>query len=88
MNAFAQAPLEEEIYMKIPRDFTAADVDNKYVLKMNKSLYRSRQALLSWFEHLKKHFEGQGFVSMPFCEQDNYNIFLVYIDNVIWVAPD
>ena len=37
-NALAQAPLEEEIYMEIPRDFTAADVDNEYVLKMNKSL--------------------------------------------------
>ena len=35
-NAFAQAPLEEEIYMEIPRDFTAADVDIEDVLKMNK----------------------------------------------------
>ena len=47
MNAFAQAPLEEEIYMEIPRDFTAADVDNEYVLKMNKRLYGLRQSLLS-----------------------------------------
>ena len=39
MNAFTQALLEEEIYMEIPRDFTAADVDNEYVLKMNESLY-------------------------------------------------
>ena len=36
MNAFAQAPLGEEIYMEIPRYFTAADVDHRYVLKMNK----------------------------------------------------
>ena len=36
MNAFALASLEEEIYMEIPRDHTAANVDNKYFLKMNK----------------------------------------------------
>ena len=62
-NAFAQAPLEEDIYMEIPRDFIAADVDNKDVLKMNNSLYSLRQAPLSWFEHLKKHLESQGFVA-------------------------
>ena len=58
MNAFAQAPLEQEIFIEYPRDFTAADVDNKYVLKMNKSLYGLRQAPLSWFEHLKKHLKS------------------------------
>ena len=43
--------------MEIPRDFIAGDVDNKYVLKMNKSLYGLMQAPLSWFEHLKKHLK-------------------------------
>ena len=38
-NAFAQAPLSKEIYMKIPKDFTTCDVDHNYVLCMNKSLY-------------------------------------------------
>ena len=58
MNAFAQAVLEEEIYMEIPRNYTAADVDNEYVLKMNKSLYGLRQAPLSWFKYLKKHLKS------------------------------
>ena len=45
MNALAQAPLEEEIYMEIPIHFAAADVDNEYILKMNKRLYSLRQKL-------------------------------------------
>ena len=57
-NAIAQAPLEEEIYMEIPRDFAAGDADNEYVLKMNRSLYGLRQVPLSWFEHLKKHLKS------------------------------
>ena len=44
--------------MEIPRDFTAADVGNEYVLKMNKSLYGLSQASLSLFEHLKKHLKS------------------------------
>ena len=38
-NAFDQAPLNEEICMEIPKDFTTCNVDNDYVLHMNKSLY-------------------------------------------------
>ena len=36
VNAFAQAPLDEEIYMELPKDFTTADVDHDYVLQLNK----------------------------------------------------
>ena len=58
MNTFTQAPLGEEIYVEIPRNFTAADVGNKCVSMMNKSLYGLRQAPLSWFEHLRKHLKS------------------------------
>ena len=92
-NAFAQAPLSKEIYMEIQKDFTTYDVDNSYVLHMNKSLYGLQQAPLSWFEHLKTHLESHGFKesSVDQCLFVNMKaqIFcLVYIDDVIWVAPD
>ena len=84
-NAFAQAPLEEDIYIEIPRDFTAANVDNKDVLKMNKSLYSLRQAPMSWFQHLKKHLESLGFVASSvdqclFVNKKSKIFCLVYID--------
>ena len=60
---------------------------------MNKSLYRLQQAPLSWFEHLKTHLESHGFevrsVDQCLFVNKKTQIFcLVYIDNVIWAAPD
>ena len=92
-NAFAQSTLAEEVYMEIPKDFMTSEKNNDYVLKLNKSLYGLRQAPLSWFAHLKEHLEQQGFVPSKvdqclFINHDKKIFCLVYIDNVVWVAPD
>ena len=92
-HAFAQAPLSEEIHMEIPKDFTTCNVDNDYVLCMNKSLYGLQQAPLSWFEHLKIHLESCGSEASSvdqclFVNKKTQIFCLVYIDNIIWVAPD
>ena len=51
-NAFAQATLDEEVYMELPHDFmTKDDNNNDYVLKLNKSLYGLKHAPLSWSEN-------------------------------------
>ena len=52
-----------------------------------------RQAPLSWFEHLKKHIESQGLVASSvdqclFVNKKSTIFCLVYIDDVIWMAPD
>ena len=92
-NAFAQSTLAEEVYMEIPKDFMTSEKNNDYVLKLNKSLYGLRQAPLSWFAHLTEHLEQQGFVPSKvdqclFINHDKKIFCLVYIDNVVWVAPD
>ena len=92
-NAFAQSTLAEEVNMEIPKDLMTSDKNNDYVLKLNKSLYGLRQAPLSWFAHLKEHLEQRGFVPSKvdqclFINDDKKIFCLVYIDNVVWVAPD
>ena len=62
-NAFAQAPLDEELFMELPKDFMTTDVDNNYILCLNKSFYGLKQAPLSWFAHLKQHLESHGFIA-------------------------
>ena len=48
---------------------------------------------MSWFAHLKEHLEQRGFVPSKvdqclFINHDKKIFCLVYIDDVVWVAPD
>ena len=52
-NAFAQATLDEEIYMDMLHEFIPKNSNHDFVLKLSESLYGLKQAPLSWFEHLK-----------------------------------
>ena len=52
-NAFIQAALKEDVYVELPKEFSQADQDQDFVLKLNKSLYGLKQALLVWFERLR-----------------------------------
>ena len=56
-KAFAQATLDEEIYMDMLHDFIPKDSNHDFILKLNKSLYGLKQAPSSRLEHLKTHFE-------------------------------
>ena len=48
---------------------------------------------MSWFTHLKEHLEQQGYVPCKvdqclFINHDKKIFCLVYIDDVVWIAPD
>ena len=91
-NAFAQATLDEEVYMELPKDFAPPE-DGDFVLRLRKSLYGLRQAPLSWYDHLKGHLEQRGFKKSEydpclFYDKTKQILCLVYIDDVIWAAPD
>ena len=89
-NAFAHAKLTEEVYMELPRH----DQGQKdCTLRLNKSLYGLHQAPLELFDHLKSHLEQYGFVLSMIDQCLSYNkslkVFcLMYMDDVVWVAPD
>ena len=50
-NAFSQATLQEEVYIKFPATFQDSNSSGN-VLKLNKSLYGLVQAPLAWYQHL------------------------------------
>ena len=57
---------------------------------MNRSLYGLRQAHLSWFEHLKTHFESCSFTPCSrdqclFINKESKIFCLIYVNDVIWV---
>jgi hypothetical protein len=90
-NAFAQAKLDEEIYVQLPRGFQSPDPNAETVMKLNRSLYGLVQAPLKFFEHLKSHLEKRGFVSTEidpclFIHKDM--VCLVYVDDCLFFARD
>ena len=89
-NVFTQATLHEEVYMEMPKEFSAKQ-DGDFVLWLNKSLYGLCQARLSWYEHLKTNLEQCGFTMSKidpclFINHQKWIYCLVYVDDVVWVA--
>ena len=59
-NAFLNAPLTEEIYLRQP---AGADDGTGRVYRLRKALYGLKQAPLLWNEELGKHLKGHGFTA-------------------------
>ncbi len=53
-SAFLQADLSEIIFVKQPKGFVS-QTHSDYIYRLNKSLYRLKQALLMWNYTLDKH---------------------------------
>jgi hypothetical protein len=88
---FPQADLEIPLFMELPIGFDTLDNEEHrfYVLKLNKSLYRLKQAGYNWFAKLSNGLQDQGFVQSsinscvffgPGC------IVLTYVDNFIIIG--
>ena len=59
-NAFCQADIDEEVFVEMPKDF--GDPRGRgMVLRLNKSLYGTKQAPRTWFLKLKECLEQRGF---------------------------
>jgi len=75
-NAFLHGDLQEEVYMKMPPGFPAAN--SKKVCRLRKSLYGLKQALRCWFAKLTEALKGYGFhKSYP-----NYSFFTLHNNDV------
>ena len=89
-NAFAQAEINEEIYIEPPRGFGGVDKIPK-VLKLLKSLYGLKQALKTFFDKLKAGLLERGFIQSKvdkclFMKGDL--VCLVYVDDTILAGPN
>ena len=90
-NAFAQATLNEQVYIDSPRGgFSRKDKANK-VLHLVKSLYGLKQAPKTFFDKLKRGLEQRGFTASildPCLFMKHNMIVVVYVDDTIIAGPD
>ena len=89
-NAFAQADLEEQVYIEPPKGLRFKDKMDK-VLHLVKSLYGLKQAPKTFFEKLKKGLEQRGFVAStmdPCLFMKKNMMVVVYVDDTIIAGPD
>ena len=64
-NAFTQSEIDSDIYVEPPQGYEKYDENGKsYVLKLNKSLYGTKQASRMWQLKLRSHLvENMGFTN-------------------------
>ena len=89
-NAFAQANLNEEVYIEAPRGFRRPD-GRDMILKLRKSLYGLRQAPKTFFDMLREGLLERGFTQSsidPCLFMKNDMICVVYVDDTIIAGPD
>ena len=92
VNAFAQADLDRDVYVEIPKGYNHGNEGEDCVLKLNKSLYGMSDAPLMFFELLKKNLESVGFKQFlhidPCLFVHKKAICLTYVDDCLWFGKD
>ena len=92
--AYPHAPADRDLYMKLPKGFTIAGVEDptKYCLKVNRNLYGGKSASRIWFQYLRKRLiEKCHFVQSKHDECVFYKgnmIYVLYTDDSILAGPD
>ena len=89
VNAFAQADLDREMFMEVPRGVEHAN-DFPVVLQLHKSLYGLTDAPMMFFDLLKKNLEAVGFKQLDHVDPcffvHKHAICLTYVDDCLWFA--
>ena len=92
--AFPQAPVEKDIYMKIPKGFT---IENKrdgeeYVLKIHRNIYGQKQAGRVWYKYLTNKLTKElGFKQSKVDECIFYRgttMYVLYTDDSLLAGPN
>jgi hypothetical protein len=88
-QAFPQAKLKEDIYLRFPAGFEHKN--DKWALKLKRNIYVLVQASRNWFLKLSAIYERLGFKkskSDPCLFLSKYMIILLYTDDCILYARD
>ena len=91
--AFPQAPIEREIYMKIPAGFKVKDGSNKdYVLRLHRNVYGGKAASRTWYQYLSNILINEvGFKRSEVDECVFYRgnvMYVLYTDDSLLAGPN
>ncbi|KAH9762162.1 Integrase catalytic domain-containing protein [Citrus sinensis] len=94
-TAFLHGELEEEIYMLQPEGFAETGKEN-LVCRLNKSLYRLKQAPKCWYKRFDSFIMSLGYnrLSSEHCayykrfEDNDFIILLLYVDDMLVAGPN
>ncbi|GAX15565.1 hypothetical protein FisN_3Hu032 [Fistulifera solaris] len=90
--AFTQAPVERDLYMKIPRGFEVEGAQpGEYVFKLRRNTYGQKQAGRVWNQYLVSKLKSIGFEQSAIEECVFYKgkmIYVLYTDDSILAGPD
>ena len=83
VNAFVNAELEEDIFIKMPPEHRRTGT----ILKLNKALYGLRKSPLLWQKELTRTIRKLGFEPVPHepcCFMKNGIIMFFYVDDIVF----
>ena len=83
VNAFVNAELEEDVFMKMPPGHRRT----RTILKLNKALYGLRKSPLLWQKELTRTIRQLGFEPVPHepcCFMKNGIIMFFYVDDIVF----
>jgi hypothetical protein len=89
-NAFTEAKLREQIFMKPP---DGIEIPLDHVWEIKQSLYGLKQAARDWYKLCSKFLKSIGFVAIPsdpcvFIHRDNNMTIGLYVDDLLVLARD
>lgn len=94
VQAFAQAPIEKTLYMRVPAGIELDDGSDPrdYVLKLHRNIYGQKQAGREWNQYLVKKLTGElGFKQSKVDECVFYRgrtLYVLYTDDSLLAGPD
>ena len=90
--AYTQAPVEREMYMKIPRGFEIKGADrDEYLLQVKRNVYGQKQAGRVFNQYLVKGLTELGFKQSKIDDCVFYKgrmVYVLYTDDSILAGPD
>ena len=91
VQAFSQAPVERDLYMKIPKGFEVEGANkDDYVLRVRKNIYGQKQAGRVWNKYLVTKLKRIGFKQSKIDECVFYKgriMYILYTDDSILAGP-